>query len=160
MNSSLYPIHLPLSEGNYALVYVRPDKEYNQILGSQLVELYGRKTRVVKPKPIPLYKLNVSKKPRKDIQEHLNVSEEVNFVLHLSPILPKSINIKGRAYDPKELIVIIEDIEKSKLFSRRNNRPLKTAVNTSYGVRGFISEDSLMILGRRGVTYTIRGKDG
>jgi hypothetical protein len=160
MNSSLYPIHLPLSEGNYALVYVRPDKEYNQILGSQLVELYGRKTRVVKPKPIPTYKLNVSKKPRGDIQEHLNQSEEVNFVLHVPPILPKSINIKGKEYDPRELIVIIEDIEKSKLFSRRNNRPLKTAINTSFELRGFVIDDFLMICGKREKVYIIRGKDG
>jgi len=160
MNSSVYPIHLPLSEGNYALVYVRPDKEYNQILGSQLVELYGRKTRQIKPKPIPSYDLNATKTLRSSVIEQLNIAKEVIFTLHLSKELPKSINVQGKPYDPRELIVVIEQIQKCKLFSRRNNRLLRTAVNLSFEVKALMTDDSLMICGKREKVYIIRGKNG
>lgn len=158
MNSSLYPIHLPLNEGNYALVYVRPDREYNQILGEQLINLYGVKPRIVKPRPIPSYDLNVTKTTRSSIIEQLNIAKEVIFTINLCKTLPQRITISGKSYDPKELIVVIEQIQKVKLFSRRNNRLLKTAVNLSFEVKGFATDDSLMILGRKESIYVIRGK--
>jgi hypothetical protein len=158
MNSSLYPIHLPLNEGNYALVFVRPEKEYNQILGEQLINLYGIKPRVVKPRLIPSYDLNVTKTTRSSVIEQLNRSEQLTFILHLSKTLPRSINVKGREYDPRELCVIIEDLQKCKLFSRRNNRLLKTAVNLSFEVKGFVTDENLLIVGRKESIYIIRGK--
>jgi len=159
MNSSLYPIHLPLSEGNYALVYVKPEGIYDQIEGKTLIETYGVKPRVVKPKPIPSYDLNVVKTTKSNVSQLLNTSKEVIINLNLCKTLPHRITISGKQYDPKEIIVIIEQIQNCKLFSRRNNRLLKTAINLSFELKGFVTEENLMIVGRKESIYTIRGKN-
>lgn len=158
--SELFPIHLPLGETEehritYCQVLVNPYKTYNGLTGGELINLYGVKPRVVKPRPLPSYALNVVKTIRSNVSELLNTSKEVLFTLNLCKTLPQRITISGKQYDPREVIVVIEQIQKCKLFSRRNNRLLKTAVNLSFEIKGFVTDDSLMILGRKETIYTV-----
>jgi hypothetical protein len=165
--AELFPIHLPLDilkeEGRevrtrYCQVLVNPFKVYGGRTGEELLKTYGVKTRVVKPKPIPSYALNVVKTLRSVVSEQLNTSKEVLFTLNLCKTLPQRITISGKQYDPRELIVVIEQIQKVKLFSRRNNRLLKTAVNLSFEVKGFVTEENLMIVGRKDSVYVLKEK--
>ena len=162
--TELFPIHLLLGETEehnktYCEVLVNPYKVYNGITGEELIELYGVKPRVVKPRPTPTYRLDVSKTHRSKVSDKLNTSEETVFTFSLTKPLPKTINLKGKHFDPRALCLVIEQIQGCKLFSRRNNRLLKTSVNLSFELRGFVTEDNtLMIFGRKESIYIIRGK--
>jgi hypothetical protein len=48
-----FPIHLPLGD-SCTLVYVKPNRKYGDKLGSELIELYGKRKR--KPKTVEVKK--------------------------------------------------------------------------------------------------------
>jgi hypothetical protein len=152
------PLSLPFDypEGASARVYVIPDKLYNQISGSELFEIYGSKIREPpKPKPLSSYQFNISESRIEDIEELLEYATPVIFLIHLSRKLPDTIRLCGNDYDVRAICRIIEVIQGIKLISIRDGRPLRSAMNSSIEVRGFVADTKLVILGRRDKVFIL-----
>jgi len=152
------PISLPFDypEGASARVFVFPDKTYSNLKGSELFELYGFTPRQPrKPKLLSSYQFNITESYMSHVEEVLACATPISFCVHLVRGFPDTMRISGYDYDVRAICRIIETITGIKLFSLRENRPLRSAMNISIEVKGYSTDDSLLILGRRDKVYLL-----
>ncbi len=107
------PLHIPDSNGVFYKVLVFPHKRYGDVLGSELIERYGKKLR---SKPI--------KKPSP-------LSIENNKLFLPCGKLPEYTLINGSKYQTQKILNKIEEKTHTKIYSKRENRIVKNYQNTT-----------------------------
>jgi hypothetical protein len=105
------PIHLPLNDG-YVCVSVLPDKFYDGIKGSTLIEQYSKRKRV----RVPPSELLCS-----DYRITIPFGE-----------LPKHTRVNGFKYNTRDLLQFLEQIYNTKILCKRRNRALKHQMNVTF----------------------------
>jgi hypothetical protein len=150
----LLPISLPFFDDSQASarVHVIPHKLYNEIPGIELFKTYGVTVREP-PKSKIISSFNITETQFYEVEELLTT--QVSFTVALTKGFPDSIRLSGKDYDVKAICRIIETIQGIKLISIRTSRPIRSALNTSIEVKGFITKENLIIPGRRGKVYLL-----
>jgi hypothetical protein len=165
-----FPISLPFSfpEGASVRVFVFPEKNYNQIPGSRLLELYGLGTerfRTDTSKPHEyihwtqtdnLLRFNNILKGKTEVILSLSPSVDIAQVItiFLPPgQLPNTIQMGKRHYPLMDIIHIMEDILHQKLVCRYEPRVIKPKINTSIQVSCQPVKRGLILFGRKGISY-------